>query len=1737
MKHFIKYKKSLPLLLALLLVMADSAILSKGYSWKAILPAATTSADANLTDQPMKKSLSDSGQPPTALDADSQAAARAAEAYGKLPLSFEVNRGQADAAVKFMARGGNAALLLTADGALLTLAKPCAARRKPTSRPSAARAQKMQVAAVQMKMLGSNSGAQVEGLEPLQGSTNYLMGKDPQNWHTGVPLYGKVRYRDLYPGVNLIYYGNRRQLEYDFEIAPGGDPNLIKIAFAGAQKILLDEEGNLRLRTRAGDIQMRKPAVYQEREGIRQAVACRYVLKGRNRVGFAVDDYDARATLVIDPIFSYSTFLGGSSDDRARAIALDASGNAYIAGTTSSFNFPVTLDAYSTTYNNSLDLFVTKLNAAGSGLIYSTYIGGNGFDSPNGIAIDASGNAYVTGYTNSSNYPTTPGAYQTVLASSFDEDAFVTKLNPAGDGLVYSTYLGGNSDEQSNGIAIGVDGSAYVAGTTESANFPTTAGAYKTTINSYAYDAFVTRLNPAGSALIYSTFLGGTNDDQAYGIQVDTAGNAFVTGQTVSANFPTTAGAYQTAYGDPPQFASGDAFVTKLNDTGTGLVYSTYLGGSSQDTGSAIALAASGEAYITGSTTSSNFPTTPGVVRVINGGAAKSTNSGTIWLAKNAGLTNSTVLSLAIDPVTPTTLLAGTSGGGAFRSTDGGAIWSVVNSGLTDLTIKTLAIDATAPSTIYLGTQTRGVFRSTNGGSTWRAINTGQNGMNVSSLKIDPTNHAKIYAGTDQGVYQSTNGGANWVASNNGLTQGLSINVLAIDPTTPTTLYVGLNFNGIYKSTNGGTNWSQGGLQGVAILSLAFDPATSSTIYAGTSNGLYKSTDAGANWRGINTGLTNRTVNAIAISPANPSILYAGTANDVYKSTDAGNVWDAVGTGLAGAVVNALVIDPFNSQTLYSGTAGGNADVFVTRLNAAGTALGFSTLLGGSAFDNGYAITLDGPGNIYVTGTTNSVNFPVTRGMYRNFTNGFSNGDAFVSKLNPAGAALIYSTYLGGFDFDSGAGIAVDGAGNAYVAGYTSSREFPVTDNAYQLLLGNSQNSFSSDGFVSKLLAMPGLIADLKVEITTQQSSVLAGGFVSYTMTVTNNGPDSASNVLVSDDLPSSLSYNFCSSSNSCSRAGNGATFLVGTLGAGQSVTLNLGASVACSIPASISITNAINVDASSIDPEPGNNTASATISATNPPMTLSPPSATFGNGGGNATVNVISSTNCSWTATSNAPWITIVFSSGCCNGGVNYNVEANVGPARTGTMTVAGQTFTVFQDSGCTYGAGPTNQNFTADGGPGSVTVTASDGACPWTAASNDNWINITSGSNGSGNGTVNFSVTANTLPNGSTSPRTGSLTVAGQIITINQSGLSCGFTLGSTSQTFNAGGGPGSVTVTTSNGSCPWTATSNAPWLTVTSGPGATGNGTVTFTVSPNNGSIRVGSITIAGQNFGVTQAAGTAKKLFDFDADGKADLAIWRSATGVWLINNSANGSTSSLLWGVSTDVLVPADFDGDGKTDKAVWRPSAGQWFIRNSSDGTVSSASWGISADVPVPADYDGDGKADLAVWRPSNGTWYINGSSGAVIIVGWGVSTDVPVPADYDGDGKTDIAIWRPATGQWWIINSSNGAVSSPGWGVNGDKPVPADYDGDGKADIAIWRPSTGTWYIINSSTGSSSTVWGMSTDKPVPADYDGDGKTDIAIWRPSTGQWWMIKSSTGGINAPVWGVNGDSPIPAAFIK
>ncbi len=655
-----------------------------------------------------------------------------------LPLAFEQNQGQTDAQVDFLARGSGYGVFLTDGDAVLALDDGESGH------------------VVRLDVLGGDPDASFSGLDPLASRSNYLLGDDASAWQTDVPNYGGVEYTNVYDGIDLRYYGNQRQLEYDFIVRAGADTDAIRLSFQGAQQLAIAGNGELvlTLDDAGRAVRFRAPVSFQDTDAGRVAVASRYTIDADGNVGFEVGPYDTTRTLIIDPVLSYGTYLGavgtdssqgiavdaagnayivgyttsagafpttvgplgpasaqdifvakissdgtslvystligGTAADLGNAIAVDSAGNAYVVGTTASSDFP-TSGGFQTTLRGGADSFFLKLNATGNALSYSTYFGGTngttnetayavavdagniayiagatdssnlplrnpldgtlggtfdayiakfdatlsgapsllystylggstsgGNESARGIAVDAVGNIYVTGHTSSGDFTTTAGAYDGT--HSGNNDAYVVKLNAAGSALLYSSFLGAGTVGASEfGYAIDLDGSnnIYITGYTRDSAFPTTIGAYDTTHNG-SDDAFVAKFDPSqfgAPSLVYSTFVGGSGSDRAYGIAVDSSGQAIVTGSTASANFPTTGDALQGALS-----GSTDAFVTVLNPTGSGLTYQSYLGGAGSETGSAVALDVSNAVFLTGQTSSGDFPATPGAYQTTNGG-------------------------------------------------------------------------------------------------------------------------------------------------------------------------------------------------------------------------------------------------------------------------------------------------------------------------------------------------------------------------------------------------------------------------------------------------------------------------------------------------------------------------------------------------------------------------------------------------------------------------------------------------------------------------------------------------------------------------------------------------------------------------------------------------------------------------------------------------------------------------------------------------------------------------------------------------------------------------------------------------------------------------------------------------------------------------------------------------------------------------------------------------------------
>ncbi len=614
--------------------------------------------------------------------------------YGQVPLSFEANHGQANEPVKFLARGTNATLYLTPTEAALEVkglrnADFGMRNEQSDHQPPTTDHQPLATAIVKMKLLGANANPRLQGEQELPGKSNYFSGSDPNGWQTNIPTYRQVKYEQVYDGIDLVYYGNQQQLEYDFIVQPGADPQAIKFRLEGREAIALNAAGELVLQTAVGEVKQHKPVLYQEVNGSRQEIAGSYVLKD-GEVGFEIGDYDPSQPLVIDPVIIYATYLGGdlggavaltadkegqayvamnygptatagayqsgtgfsvfklnkagtgilysvtmggSPFDRVYAMTVDAQGNCYLTGQAVSSIFPTTPSAFQTDIGVVCgachNAFVAKINVTGSSLEYATFLKGDDTTATksirgHGIAVDVQGNAYVTGYTNAKDFPVTPGAFQTQLNNDFPttpaRDSFVTKLNPTGTALVYSTYLGGGDNaDQGKNIAVDTQGNAYVIGltangyngpTVQKTPFPITPGAYQSSQDVRYGGVYLAKFNPTGSALVYSTIIGqGPGSADNIGLVLDANGNVHIAASTQSADYPVTPSAFQTTLTATPR-GSFNAFITKVNAAGSELIYSTFIGGNYTDGCIGIGLDPDGNAIIVGTTSSSNFPQT-----------------------------------------------------------------------------------------------------------------------------------------------------------------------------------------------------------------------------------------------------------------------------------------------------------------------------------------------------------------------------------------------------------------------------------------------------------------------------------------------------------------------------------------------------------------------------------------------------------------------------------------------------------------------------------------------------------------------------------------------------------------------------------------------------------------------------------------------------------------------------------------------------------------------------------------------------------------------------------------------------------------------------------------------------------------------------------------------------------------------------------------------------------------------
>ena len=1242
----------------------------------------------------------------------------------RLPLSFERNVGQtADPSAAWVGRANGYGLALSATGATIV---PAAPDRSDV---------------IRMQFLNARPTAVAKPLEPLPGKTNYLVGRDPKRWIQNLATYSRIEYQNVYEGIDVAWYGNQGQLEYDFRVQPGAEANSIRVRIEGTRKLALEAAGDVRIETAAGSMKLRLPEVYQEIAGARKRVQGRYVLRAANEIGFELGGYDRSKALVIDPTLVYGTYFGGSGLD-ARAITTDALGNVYIGGIANT-GLPVMNPLQSGQLGFS-DVWVAKFDPTGTVLLYSTYVGGSRTDNlvtQSSLAVTASGELIAAGQTSSTDFPLVNAAQSQGPADPSNYCLpFAFKLNASGSAFVYSTYLGGNPPEGATGWAVATDaaGNAYVTGEADG-GFATTPGAYQSAYGGGWADAFVVKLGPSG-ALVYSTLVGGAELDYAVAIAADSAGNAYIAGQTRSSSFPNNPpGAVTTNAG------LLDTFVAKLNPDGTAVSWLTLLGGTGDDVPNAMARdSASGKLYVAGFTTSTNLPTTAGAIQAgsngpkqgfvasVNpdgmslgfvtylGGGKDDAIQGIALTAGGqvvvAGSTNSTGFPTA-NAIQPALMGLTTS---LYASTNSGASWTAADAGLPGW-VGGISADPSSPGTMLaVSGSSYAWYRTTNGGASWTR-------SGASSLFLwwhqfggqfvrSPSNPAVVYFCFPEHVGEGTPPAhfSNWMAfgSNDGgatwrqlasppAASGDSLVGIAVSATDASTILEVTTSGAVFRSANGGASFTQvstlpSGWTWGSAAAVAGSPDGS--VYVAVTENVYKSTDFGTTWTPASGIPMWDGMGPIAVSASNPSVVYAGAiwSNKLYKTTDAGATWNQVtspGVGLNPGSGASLVVAPSNPQIVY--VASNNQVVKSTD--------------GGATWSSAASL----PGSIWALAVSPSDPTAIWAAA-GSFT---SNG--FVAKLSPNGQTLLWSTFYTG---SSGAylnGVAAEPSGDVWIAGSTSSTDLPITANAY------SSSSYGGAAFLARISDATAACA-----YTLSPSSLVSYGAQSTSFAVM---------------APSGCAWTAAPSDGSWISVQSGAT------GTGAGV---------------VSVTLTANTTGST-------RTGSVSVNGQSFAITQAASSCTYSIGtpanlpstGGTVQVSVTAPAGCPWNVLPGSALMSVVSGgSGTGNGAVTLSLAANDGVQwYSPTVQVGSQSATIQEANVCSYSLSPLTLGAPAHSG--TFGVTANLAGCSWYPSSDAAWLSVSGGTNGSG--TFTYSVQANA---GATA-RTAHITLDNRQFTVTQS------------------------------------------------------------------------------------------------------------------------------------------------------------------------------------------------------------------------------------------------------------------------------------------------------------------------------------------------------------------------------
>lgn len=1758
----------------------------------ALLFAATfifTNSDGSPIADPMAFEQDHTTAPADAIDT-----AAITASYGKLPINFEPNIGQAAEPVRFLAHGRGYLFELGDDGARVTLQKPASPGKEPVS------------ARIGWRIESPGPVPTLIGIDPTASKTNYLVGNDPSQWHSDIANYARVKSKQVIPGVDAVYYGNGQQLEYDLVVAPGTDPGNIRMHISGINHASIDKQtGDLVLETAAGPLRQLCPIVYQNTASGKNEVPAFYHLEGKNgdyTVSFRVGDYDASKELIIDPVLAYGSYLGGLGFEEGRGIAVDALGNVYVVGTTASLNFPTTPGTVKpvllprTDAPNSYwyDAFVTKINPAGTGIVFSTYYGGrSGSETGTGVAVTPAGEIIISGTTTAGDLPVV-NAFQPTFGGT--DDAFAARLNTTGSAIVYSTYLGGNNTDTGGHIGLNpTTGDAVFAGHASSPNFPTSPGAYRQrlcdspiTCNGIFYSgSYVVRLTAAGN-LVYSTLFDASINDVGF----DANDNALIAGSVGTTNFPTTAGAFQ-----PASSGGIEGFIAKLNPAGNALVYGTYLGGGLQsDVVNGVTLDAAGNIYVTGQTQSTAFPVTAGAFdTTYNGGEdgfvtkLDASGSALIFSTYFGGQGKDQPFAIAVGPGGSVFIAGETLGGGTLplRNSLIGATGSIF----------VTRFNGDASALVYstlLG----------NGGAYALAVDGAGNAYvtgHTTNVVVTPTSFQPMHGVTDQADPMSSPKDAfvAKLATVNEDAVSYAISGTVTDDNygynndyTPIVVTISGTVNRSYSPPSGGSgtvsyyfgNLPPGGDYTIAARKAGYDTDPQSAGFNGLGanqfadfhilhnhapEGIITSPAHGTNYNAPAT----IAINATATDPDGDAIQKVDFVayNSITGSTPIGSdttapytvTWSnvPVGThalyaiptdshglrGISTPVVHVFVVDPATPSVNITSPAEGqtfaegdevplsanvsssitvlefldqNNTIIGRRINAPWastwrvlypgnytiTAKGY-TSQGSSVMSEPVHITVnrinhrisgtivDSISNAPVSGATVTLVCPSTPTISASTTTDAGGNYVFTDLGTTPNDSVTITPTLAGYSFDPpnrstgylgylrdwsnqnylavhATGITVNMTGPTDGQTFTAPAGFNLTAAAASTAGAVTKVEFYQQGFEPLLLG-----TDTAAPFELPLSAIGAGSYGYFARATDSTGGVTDSATIHVTVVPPVTSVRL---QGEVHNPGGGP--MVG-------ITVRLTGTAGGYAVNQTSVSN-LNGSYGFFNLAAGGN---YTIAPEAVNTTFTPPSASFTN-----VVADVFDINFVASAANQAP--SVLFNSPA--DGASFTMPAGVPISATATdvdgsiihLQITAQSRTMATTIGQSNNG---NIAFTWQPNlPGTYTLYAS---------ARDNGGLVTS---------TSITIIVN---------QPGGVAISGRIVDRNSHGVE-----GVTVELKDL------ATEATVIGSALTDANGNYSIANVTTFENYVLRAAKTnYSFSPQKRTyINLAANQPAADYTGTLQVQPS-----DFDGNGESDLAVWRPSTGVWYVDRSTTSGYSAVLFGGAAfgDIVVPGNYDGDKKIDYAVYRN--GTWYIMNSTDGSVRVFQFGMADDKPVPADFDGDGKTDIAVWRPSTGVWYIARSSdGGYDYKLFGTAGDTPVTGDYDGDGMADQAVWRPSNGTWYVLQSSDAGTPGAVFGALGDIPLAGDFDGDKRTDYAVFRPGDGTWYVLKSSDNAPLYIrWGISGDKPVPGDYDRDGKTDIAIFRPSDSTWYLLRSTDGSFYGKTFGAAGDIPVASAY--